>query len=49
LIGAVLDDLNISDSVEISDLINLGPCFAGIGAAPDGCLETCHSEIGAAE
>jgi hypothetical protein len=35
--------------VEIAELINLRPAFPGVSAAPDGTLETCHSEVGAAE
>src|SRR5437762_4539072 len=49
LIGAILHNLKISYSVEITELIDLGPCLSGIGAAPYSCLETCNSEIGSTE
>jgi hypothetical protein len=49
LIRAVLDNFNVSYPMEIAELINLRPAVPGVSAAPDGTLETCHSEVGAAE
>jgi hypothetical protein len=49
LIGAVLDNFNVTYPMKIAKLVNLRPTISGVSAAPDCTLETCYSEVGAAE
>src|SRR5262249_28646774 len=51
LIRAILDNFKISHPLKCARcaLEDLRPRHAGVSAAPDCTLETCHSEIGAAE
>src|SRR4029077_8533330 len=51
LISAIFDDFKIGHPFNCAHCAfeDLRPGQAGVGAAPDGSLETCHSEIGSAE
>src|SRR5205823_8511848 len=51
LIAAILYDFNVSYPLEGASraLKYLVPALPGVSAAPDGTLETCYSEVRAAE